>query len=162
MKKYTFTVDNKNTRNNNIPSTNYSEILSDIIRSNIKKSNPYLFGGIIDRDYKPEIAIIPSTKRTIDIDITIPRTKKIATGSYKSPFSYAEIAKAIKFLASYDDGKDDYDFKLPDGTPVKRFADEIQIGFDLIPLNNFTEALYEALSDKAKKSIIDIYISINK
>lgn len=165
MKKYTFSFDNNNTtRSNNItiPSTNYSEIIDDIIRTNIKKNNPYLFGGTIDNDYYSDIIITPSTKKTIDINITLPKKKTIIIDTTKSTDSFSEFMKALKFISNFNFEKDDYDFKLDDGTPIKIFADEIQIGYDLIPLNGLTKSIYDALSESAKKSIIDIYIEIKK
>lgn len=167
MKKYTISFDDKKTNKTYkeiTPSTNYSAIIDDIIRANIKKNNPYLFGGTIDEAYRPNIAIIPSTKKTIDIDITIPKKKSFSFdfGKKKIDTNYENLFKAIAFLSNYDSSKDNYDFKTDDGTPIKLFADEIQIGYDLIPLNNFTKKIYDSLSDNAKKSIIDIYITINK
>ena len=55
-----------------------------------------------------------------------------------------------------------YDFKLYDGTPVKMFSDEIQIGYDLIPLTGFTREYYNSLSESTRKHIIDITIDIQR
>ena len=55
-----------------------------------------------------------------------------------------------------------YDFKLYDGTPVKMFSDEIQIGYDLIPLTGFTREYYNSLSENTRKHIIDITIDIQR
>lgn len=59
---------------------------------------------------------------------------------------------------------DDYDFELKDGTPVKIFDDEIQIGYDLIPIKYFANPkLYLfGLEPKKKKLIIDIAIKLKK
>lgn len=57
---------------------------------------------------------------------------------------------------------DDYDFELEDGTPVKIFDDEIQIGYDLIPIKYFAnpETYLFGLEPKKKKMIIDIAIKL--
>lgn len=170
MKKYTFTIDKNTNRTNNFrtESTNYSKIISDTIAANIIKNNPYLAGSI-DPEYRGAIYIPKTTKKETTIDITIPArrksididillNKKKDTGIY----DFDRLSKAIKFLANYDSAMDDYDFKTDDGTPIKLFADEIQIGYDLIPLNAFTKSIYDSLSESTKKSIIDIYITINK
>lgn len=147
MKKYTFKIDN--TANTNInPSNTYSEILSDIISSNIKKNNPWL------ADFEET----PKRTKNININIDITRKPK-KTYTYNS-ISYGDIFDAIKFIYDYKREKPSYDFKLADGTPVKMFSDEIQIGYDLIPLNNFTKAYYDLLSEDTRKHIIDIYIDI--
>lgn len=147
MKKYTFKIDN--TANANInPSNTYSEILSDIISSNIKKNNPWL------ADFEET----PKRTKNININIDITRKPK-KTYTYNS-ISYGDIFDAIKFIYDYKREKPSYDFKLADETPVKMFSDEIQIGYDLIPLNNFTKAYYDLLSEDTRKHIIDIYIDI--
>lgn len=147
MKKYTFKIDN--TANANInPSNTYSEILSDIISSNIKKNNPWF----VDFEETPKRA------KNININIDITRKPK-KTYTYNS-IDYGDIFDAIKFIYDYKREKPLYDFKLADGTPVKMFADEIQIGYDLIPLNNFTKTYYDLLSEDTRKRIIDIYIDI--
>lgn len=147
MKKYTFKIDN--TANANInPNNTYSEILSDIISSNIKKNNPWL------ADFEET----PKRTKNININIDITRKPK-KTYTYNS-ISYGDIFDAIKFIYDYKREKPSYDFKLADGTPVKMFSDEIQIGYDLIPLNNFTKAYYDLLSEDTRKHIIDIYIDI--
>ena len=144
MKKYTFYT--KKTDNNTIPSNNYSKILSDIISTNILKANPY-FENI-------------TSKKTKNIDIEIEIEKK-PTYTFKDD-QYEEILKAIDLFYSGLIGTDTYDFKLPDGTPVKKFNNEIQIGFDLIPLNKFTEKVYEYLKDINKDKIYEFYINLPK
>lgn len=159
MKTYTFTFDNttrNNTARNNFSSANYSSIIDDIILANIKKNNPYLFE---ERTSRPATIIFDTPKKkSIDIDITINKPKT------ERSYTFDALSKAIKRLANYRSNieNDIYDFKLEDGTPVKLFCNEIQIGYDLIPLNNFTKKLYDSLSESSKKNIIDIYIKINK
>ena len=144
MKKYTFYT--KKTNNNTTPSNDYSKILSDIISSNILKANPY-FADI----EKPK-----SKKVNIDIEIT-----KKPTYTFKDD-QYEGILKAIDFFYSDMMGKKNYDFLLPDGTPVKKFHDEIQIGYDLIPLNSFTKKVYEYLKDMNKTKIVEFYVNMPK
>ena len=147
MKKYTFKIDNtaKTTTN---PSNTYSEIIDNIISSNVIKNNPWF--ATIDET--------PKRKKNININIDITRKPK-KTYTYNS-IDYGDIFDMIKFIYDYKCEKPSYDFKLPDGTPVKMFSDEIQIGYDLIPLTGFTHAIYDSLSESSRKRIIDIYIDI--
>lgn len=147
MKKYTFKIDNTaNTTTN--PSNTYSEIIDNIISSNIIKNNPWF----------ATIEETPKRKKNININIDITRKPK-KTYTYNS-IDYGDIFDMIKFIYDYKCEKPSYDFKLPDGTPVKMFSDEIQIGYDLIPLTGFTRAIYDSLSESSRKRIIDIYIDI--
>lgn len=147
MKKYTFKIDNtaKTTIN---PSNTYSEIIDNIISSNVIKNNPWF--ATIDET--------PKRKKNININIDITRKPK-KTYTYNS-IDYGDIFDMIKFIYDYKCEKPSYDFKLHDGTPVKMFSDEIQIGYDLIPLTGFTRAIYDSLSESSRKRIIDIYIDI--
>lgn len=147
MKKYTFKIDNtaKTTIN---PSNTYSEIIDNIISSNVIKNNPWF--ATIDET--------PKRKKNININIDITRKPK-KTYTYNS-IDYGDIFDMIKFIYDYKCERPSYDFKLPDGTPVKMFSDEIQIGYDLIPLTGFTRAIYDSLSESSRKRIIDIYIDI--
>lgn len=146
MKKYTFKIDNtaKTTTN---PSNTYSEIIDNIISSNIKKNNPWF----------ADIKETPKQKN-ININIDITRKPK-KTYTYDS-IDYGDIFDAIKFIYDFKREKPSYDFKLADGTPVKMFSDEIQIGYDLIPLTGLTREFYNTLSESSRKHIIDIYIDI--
>lgn len=147
MKKYTFKIDNTaNTTTN--PSNTYSEIIDNIISSNVIKNNPWF----------ATIEETPKRKKNININIDITRKPK-KTYTYNS-IDYGDIFDMIKFIYNYKCEKPSYDFKLPDGTPVKMFSDEIQIGYDLIPLTGFTRAIYDSLSESSRKRIIDIYIDI--
>lgn len=147
MKKYTFKIDNtaKTTIN---PSNTYSEIIDNIISSNVIKNNPWF----------ATIEETPKRKKNININIDITRKPK-KTYTYNS-IDYGDIFDMIKFIYDYKCEKPSYDFKLPGGTPVKMFSDEIQIGYDLIPLTGFTRAIYDSLSESSRKRIIDIYIDI--
>jgi hypothetical protein len=72
-----------------------------------------------------------------------------------------EFAKAARFLSTYTPG--DKKYILTDGTPIGFFEDEIQIGYDLIPLYKFSSPKYYNLfTPEKKKLIINIYISINR
>ena len=144
MKKYTFYT--KKTNNNTTPSNNYSKILSNIISANILKANPYFEN------------ITPKKTKNIDIEIEI---EKKPTYTFKDD-QYEEILKAIDIFYATLIDTDTYDFKLPDGTPVKKFNNEIQIGLDLIPLNKFTGKIYEYLKDMNKDKIYEFYINLPK
>jgi len=149
MKKYTFKIDN-NAKTTNNTNNNYSEILSDIISSNIKKNNSWF----------ADIEKTPKRTKTINIDIDLTRKPK-KTYTYET-LDYGDIFDVLKFIYDYKNEKPAYDFKLADGTPVKMFSDEIQIGYDLIPLNSLTKSYYDLLSEDTRKHIIDIYIDIKR
>ena len=148
MKKYTFKIDNtaKTTTN---PSNIYSEIIDNIISSNVMKNNPWF-------------ANIETPKRKKDININIDITRKPKKTYTYDSIDYGDIFDMIKFIYDYKREKPSYDFKLPDGTPVKMFSDEIQIGYDLIPLTGLTRTFYDTLSESSRKHIIDIYIDITR
>ena len=94
------------------------------------------------------------TTPTRTIDITI--TKKANKFDYRK---YADFKHAVDHILSlYNDRAD---FYLPDGTPVRIFEDEIQVGYELIPFYKI-EKNYSNISDTVKKAIIDIYITISK
>lgn len=158
--KYTFNI-SKNTTNNTTKSnntkSNNNELLNALLDadllSRINNMSDYIF-----EKKSPEISTYSyNKKRTIDINIDINTPKK--TKSIKPDFD--TFCKAFSYLMS-SDSYDTYDFKLDDGTPIKLFADEIQIGYELIPLNGGSKRIYDMLSDSKKKEIIDIYIDITK
>lgn len=185
MKTYNIDITiNKNKKSSN-PSiiNNASAYIDNLILTNLKKTAPYLFGKnkrttciidddfilgnkstayIIDDDFTPlyndklesgkVYSFDKNKKKTIDITIG---GKKYTGGSP----DYITFSKAVKYLLSGGNG-DTYDFKLDDGTPVKMFSDELQIGYELFPLNEGTMYLYKTLSESRKKNIIDIYINI--
>lgn len=170
MKTYNIDITiNKNKKSSN-PSiiNNASAYIDNLILTNLKKTAPYLFGKnkrttyIIDDDFTPlyndklesgkVYSYDKNKKKTIDITIG---GKKYTGGSP----DYITFSKAVKHLLSGGNG-DTYDFKLDDGTPVKMFSDELQIGYELFPLNEGTMYLYKTLSESRKKNIIDIYINI--
>lgn len=160
--KYTFNM-SKNTTNNTTKSTNTNnsnnnELLSTLLNadllSRINNINSYIF-----EKKSPKITTYEYTKkpnRTIDINIDINK----GTIKPNKP-TFDEFCKAFSYLMS-SDSYDTYDFKLDDGTPIKLFADEIQIGYELIPLCEGSKRIYDMLSDSRKKEIIDIYINITK
>ncbi len=142
MKTYTFNIEKKNYNNSSNKSNNTSFINS-IIRNNLKKALPDIFGIASARTINT---------RTIDISIT----KKTNKFDYRK---YADFKHAVDHILSlYNDRAD---FYLPDGTPVRIFEDEIQVGYELIPFYKI-EKDYSNISDTVKKAIIDIYITISK
>lgn len=163
MKTYTFNINKKtvNNANNFVDnnSSNNSAYIDAVIINNLKKTAPYAF-DTIDDDYRPAITytVNKPTKKNIDIDITIKKNKNRTSLDFRK---YIDFLEAVNYLSSnnYDDSAD---FYLPDGTPVRIFDDEIQIGYELYSLVNFTENKYKKMSDKSKKAIIDLYISIKK
>lgn len=168
MKTYNIDITINKSKKNNNPSSfgNASAYIDNLILTNLKKTAPYLFGKsghacIIDDDFiftpnnklesgKTYTFTKGENKKTIDIFIPSKKTTKP---------DYITFSKALAHLLGKNCG-DTYDFLLDDGTPVKMFADEIQIGYELLPLNEATKYIYNALSDSHKKDIIDIYINI--
>lgn len=168
MKTYNIDITINKSKKNNNPSSfgNASAYIDNLILTNLKKTAPYLFGKsghacIIDDDFiftpnnklesgKTYTFTKDENKKTIDIFIPSKKTTKP---------DYITFSKALAHLLGKNCG-DTYDFLLDDGTPVKMFADEIQIGYELLPLNEATKYIYNALSDSRKKDIIDIYINI--
>jgi hypothetical protein len=162
MKTTTFYTTTKKSNNskNNFRSTNdltdYTKILDALITGNVKAKNPYLFS-----DYKETIYGY-TKKEPVTFDITLSKNDSCSGCPLKSICKKDAFEDAIIFLANYKHyGKDDYDFKLDDGTPVKFWGDgSIQIGYDLYyPTNNY-ENIYEILDEPQKKNIIDIYIKL--
>ena len=151
----TYTFDFNITKNN--PSTttrnnNASKALDNLILSRVK--------SMLGHDEKREELSFSYTpkkkaKKTIDIDITIPKKKMTITGKT----DMMTFAKALAGIMK-SKNRDTYDFLLDDGTPIKLFADEIQIGYELFDLDDAARALYKMLSDNRKKEIIDIYITL--
>lgn len=169
MKTYNIDITINKSKKNNNPSSfgSASAYIDNIILTNLKGTAPYLFGKnmptayIIDDTFghtndsklksgKTYTFTKGENKKTIDIFIPSKKTTKP---------DYITFSKALAHLLGKNCG-DTYDFLLDDGTPVKMFADEIQIGYELLPLNEATKYIYNALSDSRKKDIIDIYINI--
>ena len=161
MNTYTFTTGNNS--NNNIKKfftfsflkknkpTDYSEVLDDLILTNLMETNSYL------KDYK--------TKQE-DAKIF-----EASTASLKGK----EFAEAASFLANYSKKKAfpfifGKVYKLTGNIPVIFYDDEIQIDRDIYSYDDFENlAFLNTLSAPKKKIIIDIYtnshninIEINK
>ena len=158
----TYTIDITTRTKKNNPSNfinNASAYIDSLVLSNLKHTAPYLFGKSIADDKLEDGKTYIFTKKkakknkTIDITISGLKSKKTSTPDYDT------FKKAVNYLLHKDDG-DTYDFKLDDGTPVKLFDDELQIGYELLPLTEGTLYLYNTLSESSKKNIIDIYINI--
>lgn len=156
MNTFSFTVNKKTTNAPVSNKSNASTYIDNVIVSNLKKAIPYAFYTSKREDYKPT--------KNIDIDITVKRNKKKhILDIIPDLIEYNNVEKAIKRLAAwYDTEEDSFDFILPDGTPVKIFDDEIQIGYELIPLKAFSKKYYNGLSEKAKKNIISLTINLNR
>ena len=136
MKTYTFNIEKNN--NNSSNKSNNTSFINSIVRNNLKKIMPNVF----------------DTTQTRTIDITI--TKKANKFDYRK---YADFKYAVDHILSlYNDRPD---FYLTDGTPVRIFEDEIQVGYELIPFYKIKKD-YSNISDTVKKAIIDIYITISK
>ena len=154
MKHYTIKINNSNKNGINFRNnTNASKSLDNLILSNLIKMNPYLAGtkktdnGLLDAMFN-EAGFDTSDR------IIIPN--RSYSNLLKDDFDI-KFAEAAKFLANYTPKK-----KLFFGDlPIKFFEDEIQIGYDLIPLYELTTPKYYNLfTPETKKIIINIYISI--
>lgn len=149
MKIYTFKSTNNTVKNN------AEKSLNDMLASKILDFAPYLKPTKKDK------------KTTVDIDITVPKSK-ISSFKTLNGVKINDFVDACLFLNKYksnytfDSGKDEYDFELSDGTPVRIFDDEIQIGYDLIPMEWLLEPnLYiSSFTPKKKKLIIDIAVKL--
>lgn len=155
MKHYTIKFDNNNNnRSNGSIFSNASKNLDNIILSNLKKMNPFMtnidstdptLDAMFDETFGKDYIIIPNRNYGY-----------LLKGDFDT-----EFAKAAKFLANYNPKKIRY--TLIDGTPIEFFEDEIQIGFDLIPLYKLSSPrYYSTLAPKTKNTIINIFISIKR
>ena len=150
MKTFKFTSKKNNTINTIPFSTisyepNYSEIIDNIILSDIKKKNSYLFN--YDTPTSTTYTYIPLTSSTLKAD--------------------DKFIKAANFLANYKKNKKIYKtipyvlgkmYTLSDGTPIVFYDDEIQIGFDTYKYSDFSNLSFlNGITDNTKKIIINIY-----
>lgn len=159
MKRYTIKI-NKNNNNNfsfRNPINNPSKSLDDLILSNLIKMNPFLTGKKKENDDILDAMFIDAGFDTDD-HIIIPNRDNsyLLKGNFNT-----EFAKAANFLSSYTPKKKTY--RLFDGTPIEFFEDEIQIGYDLIPLYKLSSPkYYSTFTPETKNLIINIFISINR
>ena len=154
MKRYTIKINKNNNSNGSIFFNNASKNLDDLIFSNLKKMNPYINTGS-DRTLD---AMFDEAGFNLDDHIIIPNRNY--SSILKNDFGN-EFIKAAKFLSTYTPTKKTY--TLFDGTPIGFFEDEIQIGYDLIPLYKLSSPkYYSTFTPKTKNIIINIFISINK
>jgi hypothetical protein len=120
----------------------YSAILDDIICSDIKKKNSYLFDTIYTTSTPKYYSYLKDDE--------------------------SDLIKAMKFLANYKKIYKTKSYKLPyilgkmytlsDGTPIVFYDDEIQIGFDTYNYSDFSNfSFLKGISDNTKKTIINIY-----
>lgn len=144
MKTYTIKINNNNNNySNGSFFTNASKNLDNLILSNLRKMNPYL-----------------NTDSTLDAMLDEAGFIYRDNGYLLKGNFDSEFAKAAKFLADYTPKKKCIIF---DNTPIGFFEDEIQIGYDLIPLSNLRDTrYYTTFTPEIKKTIINIYISINR
>lgn len=153
MKRYTIKFDDKNSNNSSFRN-NASKNLDDLIISNLIKMNPYL-EGTYKKDSTLDAMFAEAGFNTEDDHIIIRNTGYNLKGNFDSDF-----AKAAKFLANYKPTKT---YKLYDGSPITFFEDEIQIGYDLIPLYELSSPkYYYKFTPEQKNIIINIFISINR
>jgi len=150
MKHYKIKINNNNS-NINFRKNNASKDLDDLILSNMRKMNPYL-----DSDNTLD-AMFNEAGFNSDDHIIIPnRTySSILKGNFDTEFT-----KAAKFLSSYTPKKRIYRINSDE---ITFFEDEIQIGYDLIPLYKLKNiAYYKEFTPEIKNIIINLYININR
>lgn len=153
MKRYTIKINKNNNNNFNFRGNNNpSKALDDLILSNLIKMNPYLD----KKDDRTLDAMFAEAGMGTDDHILI--TNRTTGNLLKGDFD-TEFTKAAKFLANY----------TPTGTYtidrdyIAFFEDEIQIGDILIPLYKLNDIkYYNSFTPDLKKTIINIYISINR
>ena len=155
MKRYTIKI-NKNNNNNfsfrNL-TNNPSKALDDRILSNLIKMNPYL-GKKDDRTLDAMFA-----EAGLGGDDHILISNRTTGDLLKGNFD-TEFATAAKFLSNYTPTTNI--IKI-DRNDIAFFEDEIQIGNILIPLYKLTDfKYYDTFTPELKKTIINIYISINR
>lgn len=152
MKTYTFKTNNNI---NNIPSnTNYSEILDNIIFTDVIKKNDYLFNEPIKTTY---------TDSFVDAIVDSIFDKNTITYTLKD----GDFANACSFLANIKKGTSPFKFgkiyKLNDGTPIIFYDNEIQIGYDCFAYSDFASFDFlNAITPKTKKTIIEIFANGKK
>lgn len=154
MKHYTIKINNKNNSGINFRNnTNASKNLDNLIFSNLIKMNPYL-GKKDDRTLD---AMFAEAGLSGDDHILISNrtTGDLLKGNFDT-----EFATAAKFLSNYTPTTNI--IKI-DRNDIAFFEDEIQIGNILIPLYKLTDfKYYDTFTPELKKTIINIYISINR
>lgn len=155
MKKTFKFSGNYNSINNNpflanTSSTNYSQILDDIILTDVIKKNDYLFK--------------PFTKNE-NADYFLTHTYPYTKNEYY--FGDPKLNNAIKFITNYKKYNKKYNlpyiigkcYTLSDGTPIVFYENNIQIGYDFYDYDDFLDTSFlKNLSTNKKKIIIDIYI----
>lgn len=153
MKRYTIKINKNNNNNFNFRGNNNpSKALDDLILSNLIKMNPYLD----KKDDRTLDAMFAEAGMGTDDHILI--TNRTTGNLLKGDFD-TEFTKAAKFLANYTPTKT-YAFNRDD---IAFFEDEIQIGDILIPLYKLNDIkYYNSFTPDLKKTIINIYISINR
>lgn len=157
MKRYTIKINNTNTNNGSI-NTNASKSLNDLILSGLIKMNPFLKNSIKKKNDSLLDAMFEDAGFDTSDRIIIPNRDNsfLLKGDFNTTF-----AKAANFLSSYTPTKKYY--TLFDGTPIEFFEDEIQIGYDLIPLYMLSSPkYYNTFTPTTKNIIINIFISINR
>ena len=155
MKHYTIKINNSNKNGINFRSNNNpSKSLDDLILSNMIKMNPYL--ADLKKTKKDNLLDAMFKDAGFDTGDRIIIPNRSYSSILKNDFD-TEFAKAAKFLASYTPTKKIFF----DNIPIKFFEDEIQIGYDPIPLYELTSPKYYSMfTPETKKIIINIYISI--
>ena len=153
MKHYTIKI-NKNNNNSFNFRTNTSKSLDDLILSGLKKMNPFLSKT---NDSTLDAMFIDAGLNIDNDHILIPNRDYgyLLKGNFDTEFT-----KSAKFLSKFTPKKK---YILFDGTPIEFFEDEIQIGYNLIPLYKLTSpTYYNTFTTEIKNTIINIFITIRR
>lgn len=153
MKHYTIKINNsKKNTGINFRNTNPSKSLDDLILSNLIKMNPYL--GKSNDDTLDAMFKEAGFKNDDHIIISNRSNSNLLKGTIDTDF-----AKAADFLASYTPSKKKT--YIINKNDITFFEDEIQIGYDLIPLYKLASpAYYKEFTPETKKIIINLFIAI--
>lgn len=158
MKHYTIKINNSkknngiNFRNTNNP----SKSLDDLILSNLIKMNPYLKNKYSDNTLDAMFDDAGFIRKNDDhIIISNRKSSNLLKGNFDT-----EFAKAAKFLSSYTPRTNKT--YIIDSNDIAFFEDEIQIGYDLIPLYKLASpTYYKEFTPETKNIIINLFITIN-
>ena len=161
MTKYTFNLNsNPTTSTNTCPffnkckkSTNYSEILDDLINADIKEQNPWLYTTTA-YSYNPD--------NTIKIKYNFNDDDDIITTACKTLEYEDALNKAYKFFANYNIGtcpfKANKLYKIGDDIKFMILIDGILINDKMFFFDDFkNNSFLNLLTKKEKKTIATIY-----
>lgn len=153
MKKYTFNLKNNNSTfyTPKYKSTDYSQILDDLIAADIKKNNPWLYGNdTIETNGKIKIKLNSNNYINDDLETAFIHGTK-----------FDDYSKACKFLANLGTTcpfKKNTTYKLSNGDYIEITDDYIHINDQMYFFNLMDNTFFYNLGENMKKTIATIYI----